>query len=111
MEITEVIRGRRWLPSLPLHYLLYEAFGWEENRPQFAHLSLLLKPDGKGKLSKEMETDWGFRYFLSNGSMKMEKSRMAIAKMAISRRHLSICWLFLGWNPGTEQEILPWKNW
>ena len=53
MEITEVIRGEEWLPSLPLHYLLYEAFGWQESMPRFAHLSLLLKPDGKGKLSKQ----------------------------------------------------------
>ena len=52
MEITEVIRGEEWLPSLPLHYLLYEAFGWQDSMPRFAHLSLLLKPDGKGKLSK-----------------------------------------------------------
>ena len=52
MEITHVIRGEEWLPSLPLHYLLYEALGWSDVKPNFAHLSLLLKPDGKGKLSK-----------------------------------------------------------
>ena len=63
MEITEVIRGEEWLPSLPLHYLLYEAFGWDENRPQFAHLSLLLKPDGKGKLSKRDGDRLGFPVF------------------------------------------------
>ena len=63
MEITEVIRGEEWLPSLPLHYLLYEAFGWQESQPRFAHLSLLLKPDGKGKLSKRDGDRLGFPVF------------------------------------------------
>ncbi|MDE5890558.1 MAG: glutamate--tRNA ligase, partial [Bacteroidales bacterium] len=63
MEITEVIRGEEWLPSLPLHYLLYEAFGWQDTMPRFAHLSLLLKPDGKGKLSKRDGDRLGFPVF------------------------------------------------
>jgi len=63
MEITEVIRGEEWLPSLPLHYLLYEAFGWQDSQPRFAHLSLLLKPDGKGKLSKRDGDRLGFPVF------------------------------------------------
>ena len=63
MEITEVIRGAEWLPSLPLHYLLYKAFGWEDTMPRFAHLSLLLKPDGKGKLSKRDGDRLGFPVF------------------------------------------------
>ena len=63
MEITEVIRGEEWLPSLPLHYLLYEAFGWTDTQPRFAHLSLLLKPDGKGKLSKRDGDRLGFPVF------------------------------------------------
>ena len=63
MEITEVIRGEEWLPSLPLHYLLYEAFGWQDTQPRFAHLSLLLKPDGKGKLSKRDGDRLGFPVF------------------------------------------------
>ena len=63
MEITEVIRGEEWLPSLPLHYLLYEAFGWQESQPRFAHLSLLLKPVGNGKLSKRDGDKLGFPVF------------------------------------------------
>ena len=63
MEITEVIRGEEWLPSLPLHYMLYKAFGWEETRPRFAHLSLLLKPVGNGKLSKRDGDKMGFPVF------------------------------------------------
>ena len=63
MEITEVIRGEEWLPSLPLHYLLYEAFGWQDNQPRFAHLPLLLKPVGNGKLSKRDGDKMGFPVF------------------------------------------------
>ena len=63
MEISEVIRGEEWLPSLPLHYMLYKAFGWEDTMPRFAHLSLLLKPDGKGKLSKRDGDKMGFPVF------------------------------------------------
>lgn len=105
MEITEVIRGEEWLPSLPLHYLLYEAFGWEENRPQFAHLSLLLKPDGKGKLSKRDGDRLGFPVFplqwinedgeISHGYREDGYFPEAFVNMLA----------FLGWNPGTEQEI------
>ena len=63
MEISEVIRGEEWLPSLPLHYMLYKAFGWEETMPRFAHLSLLLKPVGNGKLSKRDGDKMGFPVF------------------------------------------------
>ncbi len=63
MEITHVIRGEEWLPSAPLHVLLYRAFGWEETMPQFAHLPLLLKPDGNGKLSKRDGDRLGFPVF------------------------------------------------
>ena len=63
MEITHVIRGEEWLPSAPLHVLLYRAFGWEDTMPQFAHLPLLLKPDGKGKLSKRDGDRLGFPVF------------------------------------------------
>ena len=63
MEISEVIRGEEWLPSLPLHYLLYKAFGWEDTMPRFAHLSLLLKPVGNGKLSKRDGDKMGFPVF------------------------------------------------
>ena len=60
MEITHVIRGEEWLPSAPLHVLLYRAFGWADTMPAFAHLPLLLKPDGKGKLSKRDGDRLGF---------------------------------------------------
>ena len=63
MEISHVIRGEEWLPSAPLHVLLYQAFGWEDTMPQFAHLPLLLKPDGKGKLSKRDGDRLGFPVF------------------------------------------------
>ena len=89
MEITEVIRGEEWLPSLPLHYLLYEAFGWQDTMPRFAHLSLLLKPDGKGKLSKRDGDRLGSR---SGGSMQKARCPTAIVRTDISRRLSSICW-------------------
>ena len=87
MEITHVIRGEEWLPSAPLHVLLYRAFGWEDTMPQFAHLPLLLKPDGKGKLSKRDEVSNGFR----------EQGYFPEAVL----NFLAL----LGWNPGTEQEM------
>lgn len=105
MEISDVIRGEEWLPSLPLHYLLYEAFGWEDTRPNFAHLSLLLKPDGKGKLSKRDGDRLGFPVFplewrspegdISHGYREDGYFPEAFINMLA----------FLGWNPGTEQEI------
>ena len=68
MEITHVIRGEEWLPSAPLHVLLYRAFGWEDTMPRFAHLPLLLKPEGKGKLSKRDGDRLGFPCSRSNGT-------------------------------------------
>ena len=65
MEVSHVIRGEEWLPSAPLHVLLYRAFGWEDTMPEFAHLPLLLKPDGNGKLSKRDGDRLGFPVFLS----------------------------------------------
>ena len=67
MKITHVIRGEEWLPSAPLHVLLYKAFGWQDTMPRFAHLPLLLKPDGKGKLSKRDGDRLGFPVFPLNG--------------------------------------------
>jgi glutamyl-tRNA synthetase len=105
MEITDVIRGEEWLPSLPLHYLLYEAFGWEESRPNFAHLSLLLKPDGKGKLSKRDGDRLGFPVFpLKWTSPTGEVSRGYREDGYFPEAFINILAL-LGWNPGTEQEI------
>lgn len=104
MKITHVIRGEEWLPSAPLHVLLYEAFGWEA--PKFAHLPLLLKPDGNGKLSKRDGDKLGFPVFplewkdptsgeISSGYREQGYFKDAFVNMLA----------FLGWNPGTTQEI------
>ncbi len=105
MRITHVIRGEEWLPSAPLHVLLYEAFGWE--RPVFAHLPLILKPDGNGKLSKRDGDRLGFPVFplnwkdpnsgeLSTGYRERGYYPEAFVNMLA----------LLGWNPGTDQEIM-----
>jgi glutamyl-tRNA synthetase len=104
MEITHVIRGEEWLPSLPLHVLLYKSFGWQS--PRFAHLPLILKPIGKGKLSKRDGDKMGFPVFplqwadpftgdISRGYREDGYFPDAFVNMLA----------FLGWNPGTEQEI------
>ena len=104
MEITHVIRGEEWLPSAPLHVLLYEAFGWEA--PQFAHLPLLLKPDGNGKLSKRAADQLGFPIFPMNWSDPVTGE---LSKGFKESGYLpEACMNFLallGWNPGTEQEM------
>ncbi|MEG2849357.1 MAG: glutamate--tRNA ligase, partial [Bacteroidales bacterium] len=105
MEITEVIRGEEWLPSLPLHYLLYKAFGWTDSQPRFAHLSLLLKPDGKGKLSKRDGDRLGFPVFpLKWINAEGETSRGYREDGYYPQAFINMLAL-LGWNPGTEQEI------
>lgn len=105
MEITEVIRGEEWLPSLPLHYLLYEAFGWQDSQPRFAHLSLLLKPDGKGKLSKRDGDRLGFPVFpLKWVNQDGEISRGYREDGYYPEAFVNML-AFLGWNPGTEQEL------
>ena len=105
MEITEVIRGEEWLPSLPLHYLLYEAFGWTETQPRFAHLSLLLKPDGKGKLSKRDGDRLGFPVFpLKWVNSEEEVSRGYREDGYFPEAFVNLL-AMLGWNPGTEQEL------
>ena len=105
MEITEVIRGEEWLPSLPLHYLLYEAFGWTETQPRFAHLSLLLKPDGKGKLSKRDGDRLGFPVFpLRWVNAEGEVSRGYREDGYFPEAFVNLL-AMLGWNPGTEQEL------
>ena len=105
MEITEVIRGEEWLPSLPLHYLLYEAFGWTETQPRFAHLSLLLKPDGKGKLSKRDGDRLGFPVFpLKWINQEGEVSRGYREDGYFPEAFVNLL-AMLGWNPGTEQEL------
>ncbi len=105
MEISHVIRGEEWLPSLPLHYLLYRAFGWEETQPQFAHLPLLLKPTGGGKLSKRDGDKMGFPVFpLFWTSPTGETARGYREDGYLPEAFINMLAL-LGWNPGTEQEI------
>jgi glutamyl-tRNA synthetase, bacterial family len=105
MEISHVIRGEEWLPSLPLHILLYRAFNWEATQPEFAHLSLLLKPDGKGKLSKRDGDRLGFPVFpLEWKNTQGEISRGYREDGYFPEAFINML-AFLGWNPGTEQEI------
>ncbi|MCU0407806.1 MAG: glutamate--tRNA ligase [Bacteroidales bacterium] len=101
MEITHVIRGEEWLPSLPLHILLYRSFGWKA--PQFAHLPLLLKPDGKGKLSKRDGDRMGFPVFPLYWPYG-ETARGYREEGYIPEAFINMLAL-LGWNPGTEQEL------
>lgn len=105
MEITEVIRGEEWLPSLPLHYLLYEAFGWQDTMPRFAHLSLLLKPDGKGKLSKRDGDRLGFPVFpLKWVNPEGEVSRGYREDGYFPEAFVNLL-AMLGWNPGDDREL------
>lgn len=107
MEVSHVIRGEEWLPSAPLHVMLYKAFGWEETMPQFAHLPLLLKPDGNGKLSKRDGDRLGFPVFpldwhnpetgeVSSGYRERGYLPEAVVNMLA----------LLGWNPGNDQELM-----
>lgn len=107
MEISHVIRGEEWLPSAPLHVLLYEAFGWQDTMPRFAHLPLLLKPEGNGKLSKRDGDRLGFPVFplewhdpktgeISSGYREKDYLPEAVINFLA----------LLGWNPGNEQEIM-----
>jgi glutamyl-tRNA synthetase len=106
MGITHVIRGEEWLPSAPLHVLLYRFFGWEDTMPQFAHLPLLLKPDGNGKLSKRDAEKHGFPIFPlnwqdPNSGELVDGFREAGYMPDAFLNFLS----FLGWNPGDHREI------
>mgnify|MGYP000905974538 FL=1 len=104
MKITHVIRGEEWLPSLALHQLLYAAFGWEA--PEFAHLPLILKPTGKGKLSKRDGDKLGFPVFPLNWEDPSTNSTSKGYKESGYFAGAVINFLaFLGWNPGTEQEL------
>ena len=106
MEITHVIRGEEWISSMPLHVLLYRALGWEETKPAFAHLPLILKPQGKGKLSKRDGDKMGFPVFPlqwrdpSGGEIfRGYREDGYFPEAFINMLAL------LGWNPGTEQEF------
>ena len=105
MEITEVIRGEEWLPSLPLHYLLYEAFGWTDTMPRFAHLPLLLKPVGNGKLSKRDGDKMGFPVFPLNWKNSEGETYHGYREDGYFPEAFVNLLAMLGWNPGTEQEI------
>jgi glutamyl-tRNA synthetase len=105
MEITHVIRGEEWLPSAPLHVMLYKAFEW--TAPQFAHLPLLLKPDGNGKLSKRDGDRLGFPVFPlqwkdpATGEISSGYRESGYLPEAVNN-----FLAFLGWNPGTEEEVM-----
>ena len=106
MEVTHVIRGEEWLPSAPLHVLLYEALGWKDSMPQFVHLPLLLKPDGKGKLSKRDGDRLGFPVFplewhdpVSGDISSGYRERGYLPEAVVNFLAL------LGWNPGNDQEM------
>ena len=106
MEISHVIRGEEWLPSAPLHVLLYRAFGWEDTMPRFAHLPLLLKPEGKGKLSKRDGDRLGFPVFpLEWEDPKTEEISSGFRESGYFPEAVINFLALLGWNPGTEQEL------
>ena len=106
MEISHVIRGEEWLPSAPLHVLLYQAFGWEDTMPRFAHLPLLLKPEGKGKLSKRDGDRLGFPVFpLEWHDPKTEEVSSGYRESGYFPEAVVNFLALLGWNSGTEQEL------
>lgn len=106
MEITHVIRGEEWLPSTPLHVLLYRALGWESTMPKFAHLPLILKPTGKGKLSKRDGDKMGFPVFpLAYEHPLKDESSTGYREIGFFPEAFVNLLAFLGWNPGTTQEI------
>ncbi len=109
MKITHVIRGEEWLPSAPLHVLLHRALGWESTTPRFAHLPLLLKPDGNGKLSKRDGDKHGFPVFPLDGDFPDQKGKTEHLKGFREAGYLPEAFVnflaLLGWNPGTEQEL------
>ena len=107
MEVSHVIRGEEWLPSAPLHVLLYEAFGWAETMPTFAHLPLLLKPVGNGKLSKRDGDKLGFPVFpLEWHDPKSGEISSGYREKGYLPQAVVNFLALLGWNPGTDQEVL-----
>ncbi len=106
MEISHVIRGEEWLPSLPLHVLLYKAFGWEETMPKFAHLPLLLKPEGNGKLSKRDGDRLGFPVFPLQWTAPNGDVSSGYRESGYFPEAFINMLALLGWNPGDDQEFL-----
>ena len=105
MEITEVIRGEEWLPSLPLHYMLYKAFGWQDTQPRFAHLSLLLKPVGNGKLSKRDGDKLGFPVFPLRWTNADGETSHGYREDGYFPEAFVNLLAMLGWNPGDDREL------
>ncbi len=107
MEVTHVIRGEEWLPSAPLHVLLYEAFGWTDSQPRFAHLPLLLKPVGNGKLSKRDGDKLGFPVFpLEWHDPKSGEVSSGYRERGYLPQAVVNFLALLGWNPGNDQELM-----
>ena len=107
MEVTHVIRGEEWLPSAPLHVLLYEAFGWADTMPRFAHLPLLLKPIGNGKLSKRDGDKLGFPVFpLEWHDPKTGEVSSGYREKGYLPQAVVNFLALLGWNPGNDQELM-----
>ena len=107
MEVTHVIRGEEWLPSAPLHVLLYEAFGWADTAPAFVHLPLLLKPDGKGKLSKRDGDRLGFPVFpLEWHDPKSGETSSGYRESGYLPQAVVNFLALLGWNPGDDTEMM-----
>lgn len=107
MEVTHVIRGEEWLPSAPLHVLLYEAFGWADTMPRFAHLPLLLKPIGNGKLSKRDGDKLGFPVFpLEWHDPKSGEVSSGYREKGYLPEAVVNFLALLGWNPGNDQEVM-----
>lgn len=106
MKISHVIRGEEWLPSAPLHVLLYQYLGWGATMPQFAHLPLLLKPDGNGKLSKRDADKHGYPVFpLDWKDSGSQETWMGFREQGFLPEAVTNFLAMLGWNPGTEQEL------
>ena len=107
MEVSHVIRGEEWLPSAPLHVLLYRAFGWEDTMPAFAHLPLLLKPEGNGKLSKRDGDRLGFPVFpLEWHDPKSGEVSSGYRESGYLPEAVVNFLALLGWNPGNDQEVM-----
>lgn len=105
MKISHVIRGEEWLPSVPLHVMLYKALGWENVMPQFAHLPLILKPTGKGKLSKRDGDREGFPVFPLEWTAPDGETSSGYREAGYFPEAVVNMLALLGWNPGTEQEL------
>ena len=105
MKISHVVRGEEWLPSTPLHVYLYQCLGWETSMPIFAHLPLILKPDGNGKLSKRDGDRLGFPVFPITWKNGAQEAFHGYREQGFISEAFVNMLAFLGWNPGTEQEV------